>query len=289
MSSLKEHVARHRRSLRAATLLGVLLLCVAIAWLLVDYKSADAIEGAAILAEIQRKGLSQYLPDSGSEDYYLITTGGQPIGWKFVYTKLEENGGYGGGCIMLQNTGPDSVEISASRWQLNKNASAGKYISHVFLKDALPKEIYTTEITLGDKDVQLQQSLGGKGINAASQRPANYIPEDVTRIAMFQLAQKKRNACFRTIYDGILSENSAIPFITLKCRYSGMEGGLLKLAVRSGIDNSSTEDSVLFFNAAGKIVKVLSSDGVVESLSDMKTLKKTFPNSMNVIKTIVSQ
>lgn len=289
MGSIKEHVVRHRQSLRAATLLGVLLLCVGVAWLLVVYKSADALEGARIINEIQRKGIGAYLSAEGSENYYLITDGGQPLGWKFVYTKPLQNGEYAGGCIMLQNTGPDSVEISGSVWKLNANASEGEYTSHIFIRDAMPQEVYITRITLSDKDVQLEQNIGGKAITAASQRPANYIPEDLTRPAMFMLAQKKRDACFKTIYDAILPDNPSIPFITLRCRYGGTESGLLKLAVRSSIDNSSTEDSVFFFDAAGKITKILSPGGGVESLTTRDELQKMFPNSMNVIKTLMKK
>lgn len=268
-------------------MLLVMLLCIFVARLIVDHKSADAVEGAAVLAEIQRKGLHAYLPAARCEDFYIITAGSEPTGWKFIYVQPNKNGGYEGGCVMLRQAAPDSTEISVSRWELDKNAAAGKYFSQVFIKGALPQEIYTTEIVLKNGKISLSQSLGGKAIEATSKRPANYIPEDLMQAAMFRLAKKKKNACFTTIYDIIPSDNSSIPFITLKCQYDGVQDGLTRLAVRSSLDSSSTEDSIFFFDGDGKTVKIISPTGEIESLTNREKLGKIFPNSADLIKTLM--
>ncbi|HPS52878.1 MAG TPA: hypothetical protein PLK08_04930, partial [Phycisphaerae bacterium] len=147
MISIKEHVAGHRRSLRAATLVIVLFLCTGIAWLLVAYKSSDSKAAATILSEIRAGGLRKYLSSTRSETCHItVDADGRPLGWKVAYTQPGKNGGYSGGAIMSFNMPDGSAEIAVSRWELDKNATAGRYMSHVFVRDALPQEIDTTEI-----------------------------------------------------------------------------------------------------------------------------------------------
>ena len=150
---------RVRRSVLALVMLGVLLASIAAAWMLARQTKAGPVAG---------------------EDWYLIVDGDNaPIGWMVRYQGAGGKLGLTGYEVTYQRAlQGESPPPSWSKWELNPDATAGRYIS-VRYAVAGPGQL-TDSVTLVDyngRAVQVSNIRQGIKRILRLPAPADYIPK----------------------------------------------------------------------------------------------------------------
>lgn len=187
-----------RRVMLTAVMIALLAGSVALAWFVSAARRHDPQVAADILADIRQKGLDAFWGDEPFENWCVIYgPDGKAVGW-YVERRLRMEDGNFVGTRVRELGG----ELSIERWMLDNQARTGKYqgdqwqLQRVRVSGRpvqVSVKLPATEIYLAGETLTVRRTDGRRKIEAQTQQvPANYIPEGMTNLFLYQAALKGR-------------------------------------------------------------------------------------------------
>ncbi len=257
-------------------MLAVLVAAVGAGWWLSASRKLYPQVALDVLADIRKRGLRETWGDEPVTNWYIIRhADGRNVGWRFVKRIRREDGRYLGISIKQSESG-GSVES----WILDDSASNGKYEGTEYkyillrgpgkarrIKQATPK----TLIVLKNGQVRVERSGAGGLTAGVGQAPANYIPEGLTDMVMFETAARGQKTSFQTLVNRLAIQHEKLRFLPITATAEG------KRVVRAKLGKNET---LLTFDEAGNLLRQSSPDSPVWfEKSSAEIVTKAFPKA----------
>jgi len=266
-------------------MLVLLAGAVAAAWLVSEARYYDPRAAVDLLADIRRQGLGSYWPDEPSENWYLVYgPQGRAVGWSVERRVGRADGGFAGARIEEY----DGV-LSIERWQLDDSAATGEYradqwqFRNVRVSGRPVKvsvKMPATEIQLTAGGVGVLRSDGERKVSAeASDPPANYIPEGLSNLAIYQAALKGRKTEFLLIQNSAAISGKSVVFTPLRVKPVG--GRVVELDLGNYV-------KTIAFDETGRMVRSADSQGGQDAqwmeLSTAEAVASRFPRARRYLR-----
>ncbi len=210
-----------QRKFLVLVLVGILGVCVGVAWYMTVRIDAPTHQGTEIMQDIRvRKLLSFWGEQKTYHQHYLVyqRVGGKLVlvGWRFKYRGLNSDPrkGFVGGDISWKGG------TTRSSWTLTNGLDKGTYESN-FMRVVEGKyvPIMLASIELDGGNLQVQQNLKGQELSTVSEIPDNYIPEGTLSLVYREVANRKTHAKFKMIFDNLAPVGGKPRFGAVGVRY----------------------------------------------------------------------
>ncbi len=223
-----------KHALLVVVMFLVLAGSVAAAWWLVNYKTIDAREGAAIIRQLRKDTLSAYWDGEIKRFYIAKDAEGKLIRWEAYIRKSSE----GNSDAFKINRTPKST--LRTDWFLNNKMTRGKYLCRYII----PLQMLETSINLDGKQVVVDRAIWEGGISkeriiGANYAPDNYIPEGAMPLVLRQVDNRGKKAVFQMILDNsAFDKKKKVQFARVTCIPEGKGKVLVEIRTRFGKSSS---------------------------------------------------
>jgi hypothetical protein len=272
-----------RRSARSLVLLGLLGVCVAVAWVLVQHEGGPAREAIDILAEVRKAGLAEYWKEKTEKrQWFLLRRGGKIVGWQMTSRRPDDSGFSGS---MVRKTIDQQIQV---KWELSDDLRHGTYesqaVSSISLGGRRPGvQTVRAVLVLEGSHIKVQQNVGGNVFQSSGRTPDNYLPEGMGELALQIVSMREAHARFSMILDNASPKVKTPRFFTWDVRYVGpselSRGASTVETTLLGLRDPDSHITVL--DAEGNIIRQMIGGTEIQAVTG-KDVLKIFPNAASV-------
>lgn len=238
-----------RRSMLAVIMLMILVAAVGAGWWLAMSRHSDPQTARDVLADIRKRGLRAIWGDEPVTSWYIERRAdGEPVGWRFEARVRLADGRYAG--TRVQRLGAKEYVES---WILDDTACTGQYqamdytlIRRPGQKSPVRRVDAKTVIALNNGQVNMQRRSGQGMLAGAALAPANYIPEGLTDLVLFETAARGQKTTYQFLSNSESIQRSKLLFAAITAEPEG------KRVLRTSLGKAG---QIMTFDEAGQVLR----------------------------------
>jgi len=264
MTNSERIAGRHRGTLLALVMLGILLASVASARLLVGYRGASARRGADILATIRSQKLEAYWKDDSSRQWYLLTNDkGEPVGYREAVRRRTRDGFTGINRLVIGN------DAHLEDWRLSSDGTKGRYKA---VSQTRAGGMDRTDINFDSRMATVVKTAADMLGQVQQAVPDNYVPEGLLPLAIAEATKSGRATVFKVIDNEQAIVEGMLYFSLVTVRPKGPKEARVEYA-RLGDKNQA----VYRFDDQGTVIaRDYDGGNITEKLVSFREIRKAF-------------